>query len=72
VPVNLSGYEKKLLTLIAHGYSATAIGKLLCKSPRTIEAHRDKLENTLGAKNIVNLVAIAISSRYIQYPNPAL
>jgi DNA-binding CsgD family transcriptional regulator len=72
VPIQLSGYDKKLLTLIAEGYSATQIGKQLNKSPRTIEAYRDNLKETFGAKNIVNLIAKAISSRLIQYPNPSL
>jgi DNA-binding CsgD family transcriptional regulator len=70
VPIQLSGYDKKLLTLMAQGHSAKAIGKQLNKSPRTIEAHRDRLQNTLGAKNIVNLIAIAISSQHIQYSKP--
>jgi DNA-binding CsgD family transcriptional regulator len=71
-PIQLGGYDKKILTLIADGYSAIQIGKMLNKSPRTIEAYRDNLKETFRAKNIVNLIAIAISSRYIQYPNPAL
>jgi two-component system secretion response regulator SsrB len=70
VPIKLNDYQKRILTLIAEGYSATQIGKQLNKSPRTIEAHRDRLQNTLGAKNIVNLIAIAISYQHIQYSKP--
>jgi DNA-binding CsgD family transcriptional regulator len=70
VPIQLSGYDKKLLTLIADGHSATQIGKILNRSPRTIEAYRDNLKETFGAKNIVNLIAIAISSQHIQYSKP--
>jgi DNA-binding CsgD family transcriptional regulator len=70
VPIQLSNYDKKLLTLFADGYSATQIGKILNRSPRTIEAYRDNLKETFGAKNIVNLIAIAISSQHIQYSKP--
>jgi DNA-binding NarL/FixJ family response regulator len=72
VPIQLSNYDKKLLTLIADGHSAVYIGTQLKRSPRTIEAQRDILKTALGAKNIVNLIAKAISSRLIQYPNPSL
>jgi FixJ family two-component response regulator len=53
--------EKEVLTLIAGGQSNKEAGRQLGISPRTIEVHRARIMEKLGAKNAADLVRIVLS-----------
>jgi DNA-binding CsgD family transcriptional regulator len=48
-----------LLKEISTGKSSTEIGKLFCKSPRTIEKYRQELYDKMGVKNKEQLICEA-------------
>jgi two-component system, LuxR family, response regulator FixJ len=52
-----------VLELIANGASNKEAGRSLGISPRTIEVHRARIMEKLGAKNTVDLVHIVLSDR---------
>jgi DNA-binding NarL/FixJ family response regulator len=56
----LTAAEKPVLGLVARGLSSREIAKRLKVEPRTIETHRRNIMAKLGAKNVVQLVTIAI------------
>lgn len=63
---NFSGYdlltprERAVLGLIAGGASNKETGRRLGISPRTVEVHRARIMNKLGAKNAIDLVRIVL------------
>jgi two-component system response regulator FixJ len=59
----LTPREYQVLELIANGASNKEAGRHLGISPRTIEVHRARIMEKLGAKNTVDLVHIVLSDR---------
>ena len=59
----LTPREYQVLELIANGASNKEAGRSLGISPRTIEVHRARIMEKLGAKNTVDLVHIVLSDR---------
>lgn len=59
----LTPREHQVLELIANGASNKEAGRQLGISPRTIEVHRARIMEKLGAKNTVDLVHIVLSER---------
>lgn len=57
---NLSPREKEILQLIAEEYTSAEIGKVLSISEKTVEKHRTKLMEKLGARNLAGLVRLAV------------
>lgn len=58
--IKLSGREQEVLTLICKGYSNQEIADELNLSPHTIDAHRKKLLNKIGAKNTASMIMMSI------------
>jgi len=59
----LTPREYQVLELIASGASNKEAGRHLGISPRTIEVHRARIMEKLGARNTVDLVHIVLSDR---------
>ncbi len=59
----LTPREYQVLELIAKGASSKEAGRCLGISPRTIEVHRARVMEKLGAKNTIDLVHIVLSER---------
>jgi two-component system, LuxR family, response regulator FixJ len=57
----LTPREREVLSQIAAGASNKEAGRLLGISPRTIEVHRARIMEKLGAKNAADLVRIVLS-----------
>ncbi len=57
----LTPREREVLLLIARGQSNKEAGRALGISPRTIEVHRARIMEKLGAKNAADLVRIIMS-----------
>jgi two-component system response regulator FixJ len=57
----LTPREREVLEQIAAGASNKEAGRLLGISPRTIEVHRARIMEKLGAKNAADLVRIVLS-----------
>jgi two-component system response regulator FixJ len=56
----LTPREYQVLELIANGASNKEAGRHLGISPRTIEVHRARVMEKLGAKNTIDLVHIVL------------
>ena len=59
--MNLTPREKDVLIQITSGASNKEAGRSLGISPRTIEVHRARIMEKLGAKNAADLVRIVLS-----------
>jgi two-component system response regulator FixJ len=59
----LTRREREVLTLIAAGASNKEAGRRLGISPRTVEVHRARIMEKLGARNAADLVRIVLSER---------
>lgn len=57
----LTPREREVLTLVAGGQSNKEAGRVLGISPRTIEVHRARIMEKIGAKNAADLVRIVMS-----------
>lgn len=57
----LTPREREVLTLVAGGQSNKEAGRALGISPRTIEVHRARIMEKIGAKNAADLVRIVMS-----------
>jgi DNA-binding NarL/FixJ family response regulator len=57
----LTSREREVLSQIAGGASNKGAGRKLGISPRTIEVHRARIMEKLGAKNAADLVRIVLS-----------
>lgn len=58
----LTQREREVLNLITNGQSNKEAGRELGISPRTIEVHRARIMEKLGAKNTADLVRIVLTS----------
>lgn len=67
-PVEVRGFaqltprEREVLQLITDGQSNKEAGRLLGISPRTIEVHRARIMEKLGARNTADLMRIVLTS----------
>lgn len=67
-PVEVRGFsqltprERQVLELVTNGQSNKEAGRLLGISPRTIEVHRARVMEKLGAKNTADLLRIVLTS----------
>ena len=67
-PVEVRGFsqltprEREVLQLITNGQSNKEAGRLLGISPRTIEVHRARVMEKLGARNTADLMRIVLTS----------
>ena len=59
----LTQRERQVLTEITGGSSNKEAGRRLGISPRTIEVHRARIMDKLGAKNAADLVRITLNER---------
>jgi FixJ family two-component response regulator len=59
--VQLTPRERQVLELITNGQSNKEAGRELGISPRTIEVHRARVMNKLGAKNTADLMRIVLT-----------
>jgi FixJ family two-component response regulator len=59
----LTGRERDVLAQVAHGASNKEAGRRLGISPRTVEVHRARIMDKLGAKNAADLMRIVLSER---------
>lgn len=59
-PKILSDFDQFLIKGICNGLSSTELGRLLNRSPRTIEEYRTKLYQKLGVKNKEHFIIKAI------------
>jgi len=66
----LTPREREVLAQIASGASNKEAGRLLGISPRTIEVHRARIMEKLGAKNAADLVRIVLSQQGLTISNP--
>lgn len=57
----LTTREREVLTLVAEGLSSKQIASELSIGPRTVETHRERLMDKLGARNAVDLVRSAFA-----------
>ncbi len=57
----LTRRERDVLALVANGASNKEAGRRLGISPRTIEVHRARIMDKLGAKNAADLIRIVLS-----------
>ena len=58
--IDLTGRQREVLQLVAEGKSAKEIAGILNISPRTVETHKYKIMDELGAKTTAELVQHAI------------
>lgn len=58
----LTAREREVLQLIAEGMSNKEAGRTLGISPRTVEVHRARVMDKLGAKNAADLMRIVLTS----------
>lgn len=59
----LTGRERDVLAEVARGASNKEAGRRLGISPRTVEVHRARIMDKLGAKNAADLMRIVLSER---------
>ena len=64
-PVQLSGREQEIITLIAEGYTNAAIAEKLFLSPHTVNTHRKNIMHKLGAKNTAAIVMYAVKTHLV-------
>ncbi len=62
--------EKKILELIAGGYSTSDVASALAISKYTVLSHRRSLLGKFGVNNSVQLVTLAIRNRIIDVDDP--
>jgi two-component system response regulator FixJ len=68
MPIEVEGFdqltarERQVLELISNGQSNKEAGRQLGISPRTIEVHRARVMEKLGARNTAELIRIVLSS----------
>lgn len=63
--VELTERELEILKCFCEGLTATEIANKLCRSIKTIEAHRSKLLQKTDTKNTINLVLHAIKNKLV-------
>ena len=64
----LTPREREVLSLIAAGASNKEAGRRLGISPRTVEVHRARIMEKIGARNAADLVRIVLGGGYTRAP----
>lgn len=64
-PIKLSEREQEIITLIAEGYTNTAIAEKLYLSPHTVNTHRKNIMQKLGVKNTAAVVMYAVKANLV-------
>jgi DNA-binding NarL/FixJ family response regulator len=64
-PVQLSEREQEIITLIAEGFTNTAIAEQLFLSPHTVNTHRKNIMQKLGVKNTAAIVMYAVKTNLV-------
>lgn len=64
--INLTDREKETLQLICTGMPIKEIATKLFISPRTVEGHKARIMEKLGAKNTSKLIILAIKNKLIE------
>jgi FixJ family two-component response regulator len=59
----LTSREREVLSQVAHGASNKEAGRRLGISPRTVEVHRARIMDKLGARNATDLMRIVLSEQ---------
>ncbi len=59
----LTPREREVLALIARGASSKEAARTLAISPRTVEVHRARIMDKLGARNAADLMRIVLGDR---------
>jgi two-component system response regulator FixJ len=68
----LTPREQEVAELIADGASNKEAGRKLGISPRTVEIHRARIMEKLGARNAADLVRIVLTQGLKQHGAPGL
>lgn len=63
---DLTARELEILRLIGRGMSRTEIGETLCRSPKTIDGHREKIMHKLDIHDRAELVRYAIREGLVE------
>ncbi len=58
---HLTPREREVLELLTSGASNKEAGRMLGISPRTVEVHRARIKDKLGARNTADLVRLVLS-----------
>ena len=58
----LSDREREILELVAKGWSAKQVARLIEISPRTVERHIDNLRMKTHTRNAVHMIAFAYAN----------
>jgi DNA-binding NarL/FixJ family response regulator len=68
VPLNtvLSPKETEILKIICNEHTNKEIGEMMSLSHRTIEAHKLKIQEKVGARSVVGMVLYAMNNRLIE------
>jgi len=61
-----------VLIHLAEGASNKEVGRRLGISPRTVEVHRARIMNKIGARNAADLVRIVLSAGRAWMASPAI
>ena len=61
-PVFFTEREKEIMNLICDEYTSKAIAHTLCLSKRTIEGHRTRIMDKIGAKSVAGVIAYAFEN----------
>jgi DNA-binding NarL/FixJ family response regulator len=61
----LTKREREIFDLTVKGVVTAEVGRVLCISPRTVETHRARILQKLGAHSIVDLVRLAARLRLL-------
>jgi two-component system response regulator FixJ len=59
--ITLSKREKEVMRLVVDGMDNRSVGEQLGISPRTVEVHKSRLMAKVGAKNLAELMRIAMA-----------
>ncbi len=62
----LTARELEVLQLLAEGHTGRAIAERLVISPRTVEGHKARIMNKVGARNRTDLIRFALKAELIQ------
>jgi FixJ family two-component response regulator len=67
----LTPREREVLEAIVAGASNKVAGRKLRISPRTVEVHRARIMEKVGARNAADLVRIVLSGGHVSVSAPA-
>jgi DNA-binding NarL/FixJ family response regulator len=68
---SLSRREREVFLQAVEGYATTEIARRLCISPKTVEAHRTRINRKLAVRTTADLVRFAVSHGIVVAPRAA-